>query len=72
MKLRYDQEVDVLLIELREGAYANSEEVAPGMIVDFDEQGQPLRIEILNAHDILDMEGGFKLEILPVVLKRSA
>ena len=72
MKLSYDQEVDVLLIELREGTYATSDEVAPGMIVDFDEQGQPLRIEILNARDILDMEGGLKLEVLPVILKQSA
>lgn len=60
MRLNYGPEADVLLIELREGVYANSEEVAPGMIVDFDEQGQPLRIEILNARDMLDLEGGFK------------
>ena len=35
------------------------------MIVDFDEQAQPLRIEILDARNLRDMEGGFKLEILP-------
>ena len=51
MKLSYDVQANALLIELREGTYATSDEVTPGMIVDFDEQGQPLRIEILNAHD---------------------
>ena len=52
MKLSYRcPSITTLLIELREGTYATSDEVTPGMIVDFDKQGQPLRIEILNAHD---------------------
>ena len=53
MKLSYDVQANALLIELRAGTYATSDEVAPGMIVDFDEQGQPLRIEILNVRDHL-------------------
>jgi uncharacterized protein YuzE len=53
MQIRYDPEVDVLVIHLREGRPEESDEVAPGMIVDFDEQGKPLAIEILNAQRLL-------------------
>ena len=39
MKIKYDPTGDILLITLRErkGHYAESDEVAPGVIVDFDE-----------------------------------
>ncbi|MBN1284122.1 MAG: DUF2283 domain-containing protein [Anaerolineae bacterium] len=71
MRIKYDPSVDILMIYLREGSYAISEEVAPDMIVDLDENGAPLRIEILNARDLFE-EGVVKLEVLPVVLKAPA
>lgn len=60
MQINYDPEVDVLTIHLREGEQFGTDEVAPGMIVDFDDQGLPLAIEILNATRVLNRE---KLEL---------
>ena len=70
MKIKYDPSVDILMIVLREGQYAISEEVALDMIVDLDEQGAPLRIEILNARQLLDIEDALKLEVMPVILNQ--
>ena len=65
MKIEYDASVDALVIQLREGKYAGSDEVAPNVIMDFDEDGAPLAIEILNARQVLRLEDTLKLE-LPV------
>jgi uncharacterized protein YuzE len=71
MKIEYDSEVDVLMIYLREGEYAGSEEIA-NMIVDFDEEGNPLTIEILNARQVLGTgENMLQVEV-PVILSRTA
>ena len=70
MRIKYDPSVDILMIYLREGKYAISDEVAPGMIVDFDEDGLPLRIEILNAQHLLNLEDSVKFEVSPVTLKQ--
>jgi uncharacterized protein YuzE len=64
MQIAYDPEVDVLTIRLRDGEQAETDEVTPGMIVDFDQQGLPLSIEIVNATRLLNRE---KLE-LPFVV----
>lgn len=49
MKIKYDQEVDVLLIELSDAQVCDSDESKPGVILDFDEQGNVIRVEILDA-----------------------
>jgi len=49
MKVRYDQEVDVLYLCLTEGNVTESDEVRPGIIIDFAEDGTPLGVEILDA-----------------------
>ena len=62
MKIRYDSAVDVLTITLKEGDYAESDEVSPGMIVDFDKAGAPLAIEILQARRVLAPDGVLTME----------
>ena len=54
VQIKYDPAIDVLVIGLREGNCVESDEVAPGMIVDFDADGVPLAIEILNARRVLN------------------
>ncbi len=49
MKVRYDQEVDVLYICLKEGTIAESDEVSPGIIIDYTKDGTPVGVEILDA-----------------------
>jgi uncharacterized protein YuzE len=53
MQYSYDEEVDVLDIRLRDGQIVESDEVEPGMIVDFDASGNMLAIEILHASFLL-------------------
>lgn len=48
MRLKIDKENDALYLRLDETAIVESEEVQPGIILDFDEQGRVVGIEILN------------------------
>ena len=53
MTLRYDPEADAVYIKLADGVYDESEEVSPGVILDFTLDGQVMGIEILNASKTL-------------------
>jgi len=48
MKLKVDKESDVLYFRLDESVIVESEEVAPGVILDFDGEGRVVGIEMLN------------------------
>ncbi|MFN8459003.1 MAG: DUF2283 domain-containing protein [Anaerolineae bacterium] len=48
MRLKIDKENDALYLRLDEAAIVESEEVQPSIILDFDEQGRVIGIEILN------------------------
>jgi uncharacterized protein YuzE len=47
MKLRIDEEADALHLQLVDAPVVESEEVAPGVIVDCDESNQVVGIEVL-------------------------
>ena len=49
MKITYDKEIDALSMILRKGRVAKTVEVSPEILVDFDEAGNPLYLEILDA-----------------------
>ena len=49
MKIKYDKEVDALYINLSNEKIAESDEQKPGIIFDYDEKGNIVGIEILNA-----------------------
>lgn len=49
MKTHYDREADALYIRFGEARVAVSEEVAPGIVLDFDERNRLIAIEVLNA-----------------------
>ncbi len=48
MRLRIDRENDALYLRLDEEAIVESEEVQPGVILDFDKNGRVIGIEILD------------------------
>lgn len=50
MKVKYDAEVDVLTITLVDnGKVSESDEEKPGLILDYDDNGKIISIEILDA-----------------------
>jgi len=48
MKLKVDQQADALYLTLSEAPAVSSEELSPGIIVDYDEQGRVVGIELLH------------------------
>jgi uncharacterized protein YuzE len=53
MRFRYQADIDVLYVELRsnnrKGAAVRNQELAPGVVVDFDQKGRVLGLELLGA-----------------------
>ncbi|HEY5475549.1 MAG TPA: DUF2283 domain-containing protein [Tepidiformaceae bacterium] len=51
MKLTVDREGDALYLRLDESAVVESEEVQPGVILDFDKLSRVVGVEILGIRD---------------------
>jgi uncharacterized protein YuzE len=48
MKLKIDREADALYLRLDDSRIIESEEVSPGIVLDFNEQKQVVGIEMLG------------------------
>ncbi|MFH0765005.1 MAG: DUF2283 domain-containing protein [Calditrichota bacterium] len=48
MRLRIDREDDALYLRLDETSIVESDEVAPGIILDYDAEGRVVGIEMLD------------------------
>jgi len=48
LRIKYDRIADALYIKLRDEQVADSDMVAPGIIVDYNEKGEIIGIEILE------------------------
>lgn len=55
MKFHYYAETDSLYIDLSERPSAESREVAPGVVLDFDKDGNLVGIDIDHASKIADL-----------------
>ena len=49
MKIEYDPKADAMYIRLKSGSIAVSDEIRPGLVIDFDEEGKVLGIEMLDV-----------------------
>lgn len=49
MKVKYDREADVLYIQLSDAPIIDSDEERKGIVLDYDDEGRIVGIEILNA-----------------------
>jgi len=65
MILQYYQDSDMLYIKLAEGSSKESEEVAPGIVLDFDEQNRVIGVEIEDASKFIDLSR-LELRALPI------
>lgn len=62
MKIAYYPDTDSMYIELSEHESAESEEVSPGVVLDYNENGQLVGIDIDNAKN--------KIALTELVLSR--
>ena len=70
MKLHYDPETDSLYIDLVDRPSVDSQEVALGIVMDYDAEGRAVGIDIKHASKILDL-AELETRCLPFVLTRS-
>ncbi|QCQ21559.1 DUF2283 domain-containing protein [Desulfoglaeba alkanexedens] len=66
MILEYYPETDMLYIKLVEGVSTESEEIASGVVLDFDEHNRVIGVEIEDASKIIDLSR-LELRAVPVV-----
>lgn len=59
-KIYYDKKTDVLWLNIKSGAEEEHKEIAPGVSVELDKNGEVLGIEILNASKVLGSKFGSK------------
>ncbi|MBB1078018.1 DUF2283 domain-containing protein [Rhodoferax sp. 4810] len=50
MTFDYDPETDALYVRLSDAKIIESEEVQPGIILDFDDNGQVVAVEVLRVN----------------------
>ncbi len=48
MDLQYDQVADAIYIKIGSGSVIESDELSPGIIIDYNDDGKIVAIEILN------------------------
>ena len=69
MKLNYYEETDSLYIDLSEKSSIDSREVADGVVLDFDENGHLVGIDIDHASRIVDLKS---LEAISIPIQKLA
>ncbi len=65
MKFHYYPETDSLYIDLSEKESADSREVVPGVVLDFDADGQLVGVDIDHASKVADLSR-LEADSLPV------
>lgn len=70
MRLRYHKDTDSLYIHLVERPGVEADEVAPGIVVDFDANGKPVGIDIEHAMNVIDLTT-LDTESLPIKVKST-
>ncbi|MQL50843.1 DUF2283 domain-containing protein [Desulfofundulus thermobenzoicus] len=64
MKATYDPHTDSLTIVFSNRPVAESDKDKPGIIIDYDEDGNPVGIEILDASERITEPAGIEFHLL--------
>ena len=64
MKIEYDHKADAIYIRLIAGTVAESDEVRPGVVFDFDTAGRVLGIEMLDVSQRTDNPRELAMELV--------
>jgi len=56
MRISYDEKTDSLYVRLKETPYYESDEVKQGILLDYDDKGNLIAIEILDASEYLSTD----------------
>lgn len=65
MKIIYDRETDILTIILSEALVAESDEDKPGVILDYDNAGNLISLEILDASQRVMLPTRIEYQVAP-------
>ncbi len=57
MKVHYFEDSDSVMMTFREGAkYDDSEEIVEGFVVDFDDAGRPMGLDVEEASKVFNID----------------
>jgi uncharacterized protein YuzE len=65
MTFQYHSETDMLYIKLSEKPSSESEEISPGIVLDYDDKNQVVGVEIEDASHKVDL-ARLELKSLPI------
>ena len=66
MKVIYDRETDTLTVIFSESTVAESDEDKPGVILDYDDKGNLVSLEILDASRGVTIPSKIEYQVSPV------
>jgi uncharacterized protein YuzE len=66
MKITYDRETDTLTIIFTESKVVESDEDKPGIILDYDDIGNLVSLEILDASQRVSLPSKIEYQVAPV------
>lgn len=66
MKVNYDSKTDILTIIFAETPVAESDEDKPGVILDYDDKGNLVSLEILDASRRVSVPSKIEYQFSPV------
>lgn len=63
MNIKFDKETDVVYLRFTDADIVESDEEKPGIIIDYDKDGNVVGIEMLNASQKMKKPGSLVYEV---------
>ena len=72
MKIIYDSEADTLTVIFNDSPISESDEDKPGFILDYDEAGKLVALEILDASQRVQLPTQIEYQLVPPIQTRQS